>query len=100
MPPRRLAPAEAPMARFAFDHLEDHSLLAGTRSLRTRDRLTTALLVARIGEIDSRHLAERMGYASTLAWCIDVLRLSEDEAWRRIRAARFGRNFPELFQAL
>ena len=88
------------MHRFAFDHLEDPSLLNGTRSLRSRDRLTTALLVARIGEIDSRRLGERMGYPSTFAWCVTELRLSEDEAGRRIRAARFGRNYPQLFEAL
>ncbi len=88
------------MHRFSFDHLADHPLLHGTRSLRARDRLTTALLVARIGEIDSRRLAERMGYASTMAWCIAELRLSEDEAGRRIRAARFGRMYPQLFEAL
>ena len=88
------------MVRFSFDHLADHSLLQSTRSLRERDRLTTALLVARIGEIESRRLAERLGHPSTLAWCITELRLSEDEAFRRIRAARFGRRFPELFEAL
>ena len=88
------------MHRFSFDHLKDSSLLNGTRSLRSRDRLTTALLVARIGEIDSRRLGERMGYPSTFAWCVTELRLSEDEAGRRIRAARFGRNYPQLFEAL
>lgn len=88
------------MSRFTFDHLADATLLHGTRSLRARDRLTTALLVARIAEIDSRRLAERLGFASTMAWCITELRLSEDEAGRRIRAARFSRNFPELFAAL
>ena len=88
------------MNRFAFDHLADASLLQSTRSLRARDRLTTALLVARIAEIDSRRLAERLGHPSTMAWCIAELRLSEDEAGRRIRAARFGRNFPTLFEAL
>ena len=88
------------MSRFSFDHLADQSLLQGTRSLRARDRLTTALLVARIGEIDSRRLGERMGHPSTMAWCITELRMSEDEAGRRIRAARFGRSYPELFVAL
>ena len=88
------------MSRFSFDHLADQSLLQGTRSLLARDRLTTALLVARIGEIDSRRLGERMGHPSTMAWCIAELRMSEDEAGRRIRAARFGRAYPELFVAL
>ena len=88
------------MTRFDFDHLADASLLDGTRSLQAQDRLTTALMVARIGEIDSRRLGERLGFASTLAWCIAELRLSEDEAGRRIRAARFGRRYPQLFEAL
>ena len=88
------------MPCFAFDHLADDSLLHGARWLRSRDRLTTALLVARIGEIDSRRLGERMGHPSTMAWCIAELRMSEDEAGRRIRAARFGRAYPELFVAL
>ena len=88
------------MDRFAFDHLEDASLLHGARSLRARDRLTTALLVARIAEIDSRRLAERLGHPSTMAWCVTDLGFSEDEAGRRIRAARFGRSYPELFEAL
>ena len=88
------------MQRFSFDLLADQSLLRGARRLRARDRVTTALLVARIGEIDSRRLAERRGYPSTMAWCIAELRLSEDEAGRRIRAARFGRRYPQLFEAL
>jgi hypothetical protein len=88
------------MDRFSFAHLPDDSLLQGTRSLRARDRLTTALLIARIAEIDSRRLGEREGYPSTMAWCIGELVLSEDEAGRRIRAARFGRDFPALFPAL
>jgi len=55
------------MNRFSFDHLEDSSLLNGTRSLRARDRLTTALLVAHVAEIDCRRLAERLGHPSTMA---------------------------------
>src|SRR5215510_522748 len=88
------------MHSFVFDQLADDPLLDGTRSLRAHDQLTTALLIARIAEIDSRRLCERIGYPSTFAWCVTDLQFSEDEACRRISAARYGHRFPELFEAL
>jgi len=88
------------MDRFSFAHLTDAPLLDGTRCLQANDRLNTALLVARLAEIDLRQLCEREGHPSTFAWCLVELHMSEDEASRRIRAARFGRRYPELFAAL
>ena len=88
------------MNAFSFEHLADSSLVEGTHSLHGQDRRTTALMVARIAEIDRRRIGEREGCRSTIAWCIVELGLSEDEASRRCRAARFGRRFPVLFEAL
>ena len=58
------------------------------------------MLLARLAEIDARKLYVLAGYSSMYAYCVDELRLSEDEAKRRIQAARAARRFPAIFEAL
>jgi hypothetical protein len=62
--------------------------------------VTTAAVLAHIAEVDARRLYAPVGYPSMHAYCVGELRLSEDAAFRRIRAARAGREFPTLFAAL
>jgi hypothetical protein len=63
-----------------------------------RDRLHSFL--AWLGEADRRKLLEGRGYTSTFDYCVRRLKLSEDEAYRRIHAARAAVVRPELLSAL
>jgi hypothetical protein len=58
------------------------------------------MLLAHIAEVDDRGLYRAAGYPSMFAYCVGELRFSEDAAYKRIRAARAGRKFSELFTAL
>ena len=82
------------VARFSLDRP------VGTDRLRPADCGTTALIVAHIAEFIARKLYLEDGYASMYDYCVGELRMSEDIACRRIRAARAARRFPLIFPAL
>jgi hypothetical protein len=81
-------------------HLSDEVLVHDLAALVDQDRSTTANLLAHIAEVDTRRLYAPAGYSSMFAYCVEELRLSEDAAYKRIRAARAARQFPELFAAV
>ena len=85
------------MSHFSLSHLADHELLRDLRSVLARDREITAALLAHLAEVDTRKLYLPAAYPSMHAWCVGELGLSEDAAFRRIRAARTAREFPALF---
>ena len=84
------------MDRYSLTHVPDPTLLRGLRDLVAQDRATTALLLAHLAEVDARRLYAPAGYPSMFAWCIAELHLSEDAAFKRIRAARTARQFPAI----
>src|SRR5512138_2300434 len=88
------------MPGYSLTHVEDTTLLRDLAALVARDRLTTAMLLAHIAEVDSRQLYVPAGYPTMHAYCVEELRLSEDAAYRRIQGARACRRFPELFSVL
>src|SRR2546428_1353747 len=88
------------MQNYALTHVGDEVLLRDLSAIVVRDRATTATLLACIAEVDARRLYVPAGYPSMHAYCVGELRLSEDAAFRRIPAARAGREFPNLFAGL
>ena len=88
------------MRTYSLTHLSDAILLRDLAALVARDRLTTVALLAHIAEVDARRLYVPAGYPSMHAYCVEDLRLSEDAAFKRIRAARAGRQFPALLEGL
>jgi hypothetical protein len=84
----------------ALSHLSDAALLRELTKLIAQDRMNTAALLAHIAEVDARRLYAPAGYPSMHAYCVEELRLSEDAAYKRIRAARAARRFPHLFEAV
>jgi hypothetical protein len=88
------------MHTYALTHVADEKLLADLASLVSADRQTTAMLLAHIAEIDARDLFAPAACTSMHAYCVRVLHLSEDAAFKRIRAARAARKFPVLFEAV
>src|SRR5258705_6985371 len=87
---------DRPMHDYALAHLSDAALLRELAALVAGDRITTASLLAHIAEVDARRLYVPAGYPSMYAYCVEELRLSEDAAFRRIRAAPAARRFPSL----
>jgi hypothetical protein len=88
------------MQNYSLVHVTDAVLLRDLAALVAQDRLTTAMLLAHIAEVDARRLFVPAGYPSMHAYCVDELRLSEDSAKKRIQAARAARRFPALFREL
>src|SRR6185436_19138333 len=88
------------MQSYSLTHVEDAVLLRELVSLAAQDRLTTAMLLAHIAEVDARKLFAPAGYPSMHAYCVEELRLSEDAAYKRIQAARAARQYPQIFHAL
>ncbi len=86
------------MSRYALSHLSDRSLLDGLARLVARDRATTAEMLAHIAEVDARKLYLPAAYPSMYAYCVGELRLSEDAAFKRIKAARAARRFPVILE--
>ncbi len=86
------------MRDYKLSHLGDAVLLRELTRLVVENRASTAALLAHISEVDARRLYVPAGYPSMHAYCVEELRLSEDAAYRRIRAARAARRFPSLLE--
>ena len=80
--------------------LSDAELVARLKSLVARERRATTLLVAHLGELDTRDVHLRAGFSSLFAYCRDALALSEHEAYNRIEVARAARRFPVILELL
>jgi 5-methylcytosine-specific restriction endonuclease McrA len=88
------------MRAFSLSHLSDQTLLQDLAALVARDRVTTADLLAHLGEVDERQLHLPAGHSSMYAYCVRELHFSEQAAYRRIEAARRARQFPALLAAI
>jgi hypothetical protein len=80
--------------------LSDDDLLGRLAALLGRSRMGESDLVAHIGEVDRRRLYAREGSPSMFAYCLEVLHLSEAEAYLRITAARVARDHPVILSML
>jgi hypothetical protein len=83
-----------------LDRLSDSELLAATRSLVGRSNQLLAALLAHLGELEARGIHRIRACSSLYTYCIHELRLSEDEAYRRVAASRLARRFPALLEAI
>jgi 5-methylcytosine-specific restriction endonuclease McrA len=83
-----------------LSHHSDDELLFEARRLLGAERKLTATLVAYLAEIEDRRLHLVAGYGSMFDFCTRGLGLSENEAFRRIAAARLGRRFPIVHSLL
>ena len=76
--------------------LADDALTAELGLLAGREREATAAFIVHLAEFDARRLYEGAGHQSMFSYCRSVLRLSEDAAYNRIKAARAARLFPAI----
>ena len=88
------------MSAYSLSHLSDRALLRDLAVLVAQERATTAVLLAHIAEVDARRLYLPAAYPSMYAYCVHELRLGEQAAFKRIRAARTARQFPAIFTAV
>src|SRR5512132_1079637 len=88
------------MHEYLLTHLSDTALTSNLTQLVKNDRVGTARIIAHIAEFDARRLYAPAGHSSMFAYCVEELHLSEDSAYKRIRAARAARKFTALFFAL
>jgi hypothetical protein len=80
--------------------LTDAELLTATRRLVGRSNQLLAGLLAHLGEVEARGIHRIRACSSLYTYCIYELRYSEDEAFRRVAAARLVRRFPVLLDAI
>ena len=78
--------------------LSDDALLCNLESVLGSQRQLLARLLAYLAEVEQRRLHLKAAYSSLFAFCTERLRMSEDEACRRIGAARLARRFPVIFE--
>jgi hypothetical protein len=88
------------MNKYSLTHLSDQVLLSNLTSLVSQSHAQLAVLLAHIAEVDERRLYRPAACPSMHAYCVEVLRLSGDEARSRIRAARAARDYPQVLPAL
>ena len=84
----------------SLSQLSDHALEHEFGVLVARDRTTTAALLRCLAEIDRRKLYRPAAYSSLFAYCVGKFRMSEDVAYKRIRAARAARRFPAILRGI
>ena len=81
--------------------LSDSDLLVRIEALAGTERETTAELVAHLAALELRpSLYAALGYGTLFDYCTQALRLSEDAACTRTRAARTCRRFPIVLDLL
>jgi hypothetical protein len=80
--------------------IPDDELLRRLSDLVRQSRCVEAELVAHISEVDERRLYLGQAMPSMFAYCTQVLRLSEAEAYLRIAAARAARRYPMVLTML
>ena len=92
--PSSLVPSSLP------SELSDSELLVATRRLVGRSNQLLAALLAHLGEVEARGVHRSRACSSLYSYCIYELRFSEDEAFRRVSAARLVRRFPALLDVI
>lgn len=85
---------------YCLKHLTDNQLLESLARLCVRGNELTAELLGHLIEVDRRRLYAQEGYSSLYEYCVRHLGHTEDEAGRRIHAARAAGRFPVLLPML
>ena len=86
--------------RYQLDAVSDDALHVQVKTLAGRQNALTAELLAHLAEVDARGIYRERACSSLYTYCVYELRLSEDEAQRRSRAAKTARAFPILLEML
>jgi len=88
------------VSTYSLSHVSDAVLARDLVAAAARDRASTATLLAHIAEFDARKLYLPAAHSSMYSYCVHELRLCEQAAFKRIRAARTARQYPAIFTAI
>lgn len=88
------------MPNCSLSHLADRVLLQALRAIVVRERAITVELLTHLAEVEARGLHLAAGHPSLHHYCVHELHMSEGSAFKRIGAARAGRQHPELLEAV
>ncbi len=88
------------MSIYTPSQLTNNELTEALARLARSGRETTVGLVNHLAEFEARDLHLAAGFDSLFAYCTEVLRLSEHEAYHRILAARTARKHPRILRML
>ncbi|MFN8588750.1 MAG: HNH endonuclease [Candidatus Eisenbacteria bacterium] len=88
------------MSRFAVDHLSPLAVRRRLEEVDLEEKARLAEGLALIALMDARGDYLEAGFSCMQRYCMERLRMSEEQAQRRIRAARLGRAFPVVFERL
>jgi hypothetical protein len=80
--------------------ISNDDLFVTVQRLTARSNVALADLLAHLGEVERRGIHRSRACASLYTYCIYELRMSEDTAYRRSKAARLVREYPELHDAI
>lgn len=80
--------------------LSDEQLLAGLSGVLDGNRRLLARVLAHLAEVEERRLHLLAGHGSLFVYCTCRLKMSEDEAYRRIRVARLALHFPCVLELI
>src|SRR5262249_37111753 len=77
-----------------LENLSNEELLSGLHALVGQGRILLARLLAYLGEVEERRLDLESACSSLWDFCVRRLGMGDDEACRRVAAARLIRQFP------
>ena len=80
--------------------MSDRELVRRLRQLVADERRVTAAVLMHLAEVDARELYKPAACSSMHVYCTRVLGMSDDEAFKRIRAARALRRYPVVGAAV
>ena len=87
-------------AAFKLQDRSDPELLAGVCAAVSRENEDVALVIAHLAEMDTRRLFAEEACSSLRSYCMEVLHLSEEQAYLRIHVAKVARQFPVVLEML
>src|SRR5690349_9835709 len=88
------------MNAYEFSSVSDGEVVARLKVLVARERGVTAAVLAHLGEVEARRLFLPAACSSMHGYCMQVLGMSEEEAFKRLRVARVARRFPVVLEAI
>ncbi len=88
------------MKEVCFERMSDREVVARLEELWREERRVTAGVLEHLGEVEARRLYLPAACSSMHSYCTRVLGMSDDGAFKRIRAARAVRRFPVVGAAV
>ncbi len=82
----------------SVSELTDTQLMARLREVVRRGGELMAELLAHLGEVEARRICDREAAGSLFRYCLRVLNFTEEQAFKRIGAARKAREYPLILE--